>query len=285
MPSGHSRVCATLALMAGLILSLAFAAPYFAAGGGKKPGPDRKPSTAWRDDFSNSTVNTQFWVVGTGQAPGYVPGYHLGNYDPSHVKIVTDSTGSYLQLLLTQEVGTVDSNTAGVLSHGGIIYSKNTYGYGTYEWMMRMSSTSSTPTGSGDSVSGSVSAGFTYVNNSQTEIDYEFSALSPDTLYMVNWLNPNPRQDPTAADETYNTLYPLTVSTQFHDCKFVWQKGRIDYYVDGVLQFTHTTNVPTAPAYFMINHWGTDSSNWGGMATVGTSRYFYVDWAQYTPLP
>ncbi len=285
MPNGHSRAQVIFAVMAGLILSLAFARPYFAGGGGKKPVSDRKPSAAWRDDFSSSTVNTQFWVIGTGQAPGYVPSYHLGNYDPSHVKIVTDSAGSYLQLLLTQEVGTVDTNTAGVLSHGAIVYSRNTYGYGTYEWVMRMSSTSDAPNGSGDSVSGSVSAGFTYVNNSQTEIDYEFSALDPETLWMVNWLNPNPRQAPTGDDETYDTLYPLTVSTQFHDYKFVWQPGKITFYVDGVRQATHTTNVPTAPAYFMINHWGTDSSGWGGMASVGVSRYFYVDWVQYTPLP
>jgi beta-glucanase (GH16 family) len=272
--------------LAGLIVFAAlFAGPCFAAGGGRKPGSDRKPSSAWRDDFSGSTVNTQFWVVGTGQAPGYIPGYNLGNYDPTHVKIVSDGTGSYLQLLLTQETGTVDTNPAGVLSHGAIIYSKNTYGYGTYEWQMRMSSTSATPNGSGDSVSGSVSAGFTYVNNSQTEIDFEFSALDPDTLYMVNWLNPNPRQNPTDADRTYSTLYPLTVSTAFHDYKFVWKPGQITFYVDGVIQATHTTNVPTAPAYFMINHWGTDSGNWGGVASVGTPRYFYVDWVQYTPLP
>ncbi len=281
--SSPRAICVTISGL--MILAAMIAGPCFAAGGGKKPGPDRKPPSAWRDDFSGTSVNTQFWVIGTGQAPGYIPGYHLGNYDPTHAKIVSDSTGSYLQLLLTQEIGTVDTNPAGVLSHGAIIYSKNTYGYGTYEWQMRMSSTSATPTGSGNSVSGSVSAGFTYVNNSQTEIDFEFSALDPDTLYMVNWLNPNPRQNPTGADETYSTLYPVTVSTQFHDYKFVWQRGQIDFYVDGVLQATHTTNVPTAPAYFMINHWGTDSSGWGGMATTGTARYFYVDWVQYTPLP
>ena len=51
----------------------------------------------------------------------------------------------------------------------------------------------------------------------------------------------------------------------------------------GALQAVHKTNVPKAPAYFMINHWGTGSPNWGGAATVGVPRYFYVDWVSYTP--
>ena len=148
-----------------------------------------------------------------------------------------------------------------------------------------MSSTASTPTGQGDSVSGSVSAGFLYVNNSQTEIDFEFSALSPQTLYMVNWLNPDPSSDPTSADENYSFIYPFPVSTQFHTYQFVWQPGMITYYVDGIERAVSTTNVPSAPAHFMINHWGTDSNGWGGKATEGVSRYFYVDSVSYTPLP
>jgi beta-glucanase (GH16 family) len=273
-------------MVAALLLVFAFAAPSWAGGQPKKPGSNGKPTSAWRDDFSGSSLNTQFWVIGSGQAPGYIPGYHLGDYLPSHVQIVEDTAGSYLRLLLSQEFGTVDTNPAGVLSHGAIVYSKSKYGYGTYEWRMRMSSTSPTPTGDGDSVSGSVSAGFVYVNNSQTEIDFEFSAIPEDanTLYMVNWLNPHPHRAPTDAERTYDTFDISDISAAFHDYKFVWQAGIITFYVDDVAQATHTTNVPSAPAYFMINHWGTDSGGWGGSASTGVSRYFYVDWVQYTPL-
>ncbi len=268
---------ANRAAMLALLLAGVLAMPALAAG-----APPGKPGSAWRDDFPGSTLNTQFWVIATGQAPGTIPGVNLGDYDPSHVTIVTEGTASYLQLLLTQE--TAPSGT-GTLSHGALIYTKNRYGYGTYEWRMRMSSTSATPNGSGDAVSGSVSAGFVYYNNSQTEIDFEFSALDPDTLYMVNWRNRQPRSAPTSDDRTYSTLYPLTVSTDFHDYKFVWQRGKITFYVDGVVEAISTTNVPSAQAYFMINHWGTDSPYWGGAATTGTSRYFYVDWVQFRPLP
>jgi hypothetical protein len=277
-----TRIAAPVAIWVALTVIF----PSLMAAGPKKQAPGsngHKSSSGWQEDFSNPQLDPTVWVVGNGQAPGYIPRYHIGDYDPAHVQIVSDETGSYLQLLLTQEIGPVDSGS-GILSHGALIYTKNAYGYGTYEMRMRMSSTSPTPTGDGDSVTGSVSAGFVYVNNSQTEIDFEFYGRDPDTLYMVNWLNPDPRTDPTESDETFDALYPFAVSTQFHTYKFVWQQGKITFYVDGVQKAVHTTNVPGAPAYFMINHWGTDGPYWGGYATVGTTRYFYVDWVKYTPL-
>ena len=274
-------------ILAAFFLGSALAITASAASGpvSKQPSPSGQQATAgWRDDFNAPQVDTNRWVIASGLAPGHIVNFHIGYYEPSHVQILTDGTNSYLQMLLTQENGPVDSSASGVISRGALIYTKNTYGYGTYEWRMRMSSTATTPNEpSGTSVSGSVSAGFNYVNNSETEIDFEFSALAPDTLYMVNWKNPNPLTDPTSANETFSTLFPFTVTSEFHTYKFVWQRKQIFFYVDDVLQAAHTTNVPRAPANFMINHWGTDSGNWGGTATVGVSRYFYVDWVRYTP--
>ncbi|MBI1941159.1 MAG: glycoside hydrolase family 16 protein [Acidobacteria bacterium] len=237
-------------------------------------------SKAWVEDFSSSQLNTRFWVIASGRAPGYIPNYHIGYYEPANVSILN----GYLSMLLTQENGPVDSGY-GTISHGALIYTKKKYGYGTYEWTMRMSSTATSPDGPGDSTSGSVSAGFNYVNNSETEIDFEFSGLDPETLYMVNWNNPDPTRDPTEEDRQYSFLYPFDVSGSFHTYRFVWEPGSISFYVDGALKAVHTEDVPSAPAYFMINHWGTDSPYWGGYATVGISRYFYIDRVSYTPLP
>jgi beta-glucanase (GH16 family) len=287
MQSFHVRVATKTATLAALLLALAMAVPSALSAASRKQQGAGKPNSnsGWREDFSSSRLNNKLWVIASGQAPGYISGSHYGDYVPSHVKVVSDSKGSYLQLLLTQEFGTVDGNPDGYLSHGALIYTKAKYGYGTYELRMRMSSSSASPNGSGDAVSGSVSAGFAYVNNSQTEIDFEFSALDPETLYMVNWLNPDPSTGPFDTDRTYDISALTSISTTFHDYKFIWQPGEIDFYVDGVFQTSHNTDVPSAPAYFMINHWGTDSLGWGGDATPGVARFFYVDWVQYTPLP
>lgn len=251
------------------------------------PRANPKPSSpGWTENFTGTSLNTHFWVVANGRAPGYIPCDHIGYFVPSHVIV----GGGYLALVLTQATGPVDT-CAGFISDGAEIYTRKTYGYGTYEWTMRMSSTATTPTGSGSPVSGSVSAGFIYVNNSETEIDFEFpgyeaSAPHPsDTLYMVNWLNPSPSSAPTDSEETYSTATGLNVASTFHAYKFVWQAGSIQYYVDGALTTTHTTNIPSAPAHFMINHWGTDNVNWGGTGTANVTRYFYIQSVSYTPLP
>src|SRR6185437_1162769 len=102
---------------------------------------------------------------------------------------------------------------------------KQAFGFGTYEWVMRTSSTSATPYGEGSAMSGQVSSGFAFIDASTTEIDFE---------------------------------------------------------IDGVLVSTHTEDIPQVPAYVMINHWGTNSTGWGGLATVGVSRYMYISSFTYT---
>ena len=171
-PSG-ARLSAKATAIVVFLAAFSLLRPSLAAAGAKGNRPNAPPSNSgWQEDFSGSSLSKKMWVVASGQAPGYIPGYHIGYYELGNVKLVSDSTGSYLRLQLTQQIGTVDTNLAGTVSHGALVYTKSKYGYGTYEWRMRMSSTSSTPTGAGDSVSGSVSAGFVYVNNSQTEIDF-----------------------------------------------------------------------------------------------------------------
>jgi glycosyl hydrolase family 16 len=240
--------------------------------------------SGWEEGFSAGRLDSRFWEIGNGRAPGYLAGNHIGYYQPDHIGFASDAGGGrYLSLLLTQENGPVDSNPNGVISRGVLLQTRKVYGYGTYEWRMRMSSSAATPQGAGNAVSGSVSAGFVYANNSETEIDFEFSGRQPDTLFMVNWLNPKPALDPTPEGETLSTLQNVDVTGVFRVYKFVWEPGRITLYIDGSQIAVHTTDVPSTPAHFMINHWGTNSMNWGGMATVGRPRYFYVDWVRFTP--
>lgn len=234
---------------------------------------------AWEEHF-NSPPNRKKWTISSGFAPGYIPGTHQGFYETENV-LVQDG---YLVMRLWQEPGAVDGNPDGVISHGAHLATRQKYGYGTYEWRMRMSSTATSPAAAGEPVSGGVSSGFAYVNNSATEIDFEFGGHQFDTLYMVNWHNPDPATGPFDEHQTYSTLPLEDISDAFHTYKFVWEPGRISFYVDDELLAVHTTDVPTAPAYFMINHWGTDSPFWGGLATFGVDRYFYVDWVRFTPL-
>lgn len=268
-----------VAFVQGLAMLGLFFAGAVIAGAASKGKLTTNTCPAWQDSFNTGQLDTTRWIVASGQAPGYIPDQHIGYYVPANVSLAS----GMLSLALTQQVGTVDTNPAGIISYGALIYTNFKCGYGTYEWTMRMSSSANYPTGAGLPYSGSVSAGFNYVNNSQTEIDFEFAGFDPSTIWLVNWLNPHPQSDPTGSNETATALAPFDSTDGFHNYKFVWSRGKIAYYIDGQQIVIHTTNVPSAPAYFMINHWGTDSMNWGGMATVGVTRYFYISKVSYTP--
>jgi hypothetical protein len=235
----------------------------------------RPACAAWHDDFDQGALDLTRWVVVSGPAPGSAP-TNIGTFDPAHVSLA----GGLLTLTLTQQQG-ADSVW---LSTGALVHTQVPCGYGTYEWTMRMSSSTNGPSSTGTNVSGAVSAGFTYINNSEHEIAIEHSAASPESIWFVNFHNQDPlNRDPLPSEET-NTQHPLPdVYNEFHHYKFVWQPGSITFYIDGQEITEHTTNVPTAPAYFMMTHFGRDFALWGGPATAGT-RYFFVRRAAFTPL-
>ena len=221
---------------------------------------------SFSDTFSTGSLDPSKWLASNEPAPGNISGVNYGSFVSSNV----DLSKGTLCLRLQQHQG-----SSGIMSTGGQIQSLTTYGYGTYEWVMRASSTSSTPTGAGSVVSGQISAGFSFVNNSQTEIDFEIEGQNPDTVWMTNWTSTTQKQ--------YSSVFLASPDAGFHHYKFVWAPGKIDFYIDGVLVSTHTLNVPSAAAYIMINHWGTNSTGWGGLATVGVERYLYVSSFNFTP--
>lgn len=223
-------------------------------------------SSSFSDSFSTGVLDPSKWLASNGFAPGSISGVNYGSFVPTNV----DLSKGMLCLKLQQQQG-----SSGVLSVGGEIQSLTTYGYGTYEWVMRASSTSATPAGAGSVVSGQISAGFSFVNNSQTEIDFEIEGQNPNTVWMTNWISTSQKQ--------YSSVFLASPDANFHHYNFVWVPGRIDYYIDGKLVSTHTSNVPSSPAYILINHWGTNSTGWGGLATLNVERYLYVSSFTYTP--
>jgi beta-glucanase (GH16 family) len=217
------------------------------------------------DHFSTGKLDTSKWLASNGPAPGNISGVNYGSFIPSNV----DLSKGMLCLKVQQQQG-----PTGVHSVGGELQSLTTFGYGTYEWVMRASSTSSTPTGPGSVVSGQISGAFTFVNNSQTEIDFEIEGQNPNTLWTTNWTSVTQKQ--------YSSIVVPSPQNGFHHYKFVWAPGTIDFYVDGKFVSRHTAHVPKAPAYIMINHWGTNSTGWGGKATLNLQRYLYISSFKYT---
>ena len=225
--------------------------------------PTAPPGATFFDNFSSGSLDTSKWIPSNWGAPGG------GTFVPSYL----DFSSGMLRVKVTQT-----SSGGGVASVGGELQSKTAFGFGTYEWVMRASSTSSTPTGSGVAVSGQISSGFIFVNNSQTEIDSpEIEGQNPGTLWWTSWTSVNTKQ----YTETQASFAP---EQGFHSYKCVWTSTSIKFYVDGVLVATHTGVVPQTPAFAMINHWGTNSTGWGGLATTNITRYMFVRSFSFIPL-
>ncbi len=233
---------------------------YTSATGGGSGAP---AGATLYDDFSKGSLDTSKWIPSNWSAPGG------GSFVPSYLDF---STGM-LRIKVTQTY----NSSGGISSVGGELQSKNALGFGTYEWVMRAASTSTTPNGSGYTVSGQISSGFIFVNNSQTEIDSpEIEGQNPGTLWWTTWTSVN-------TEQSSSSQAPFAPENGFHSYKCVWTKTSIKFYVDGVLMSTHTGVVPQTPAYGMINHWGTNSKGWGGLATPNITRYMFVRSFSFVP--
>jgi len=245
-------------------IAVVLATLFLASGTLLAAGPSAPAGATFFDNFSSGSLDTSKWVASNWGAPGG------GKFVPSYI----DFSSGMLRIKVTQTY-----SGGGVASVGGELQSKKALGFGTYEWVMRASSTSSTPTGFGVAVSGQISSGFVFVNNSQTEIDTpEIEGQNPGTLWWTTWAGLTRKQ-------WTSTQAPFAPEKGFHSYKCVWTRTAVKFYVDGMLVSTHTGVVPQTPAFAMINHWGTNSRGWGGLATTNITRYMFVRSFSFIPLP
>src|SRR6516225_12073637 len=85
------------------------------------------------------------WRIATWKAPDSKIGLNQGAYVAENV----DFVDGMLRLKVEQTEG-----PNGVISKGAAVWSKERFGYGTYEFVMRMASDSSTPNGPGKAYPG-----------------------------------------------------------------------------------------------------------------------------------
>lgn len=136
---------------------------------------------------------------------------------------------------------------------------------------------------------GMCTAFWTYYYESEEcnhEIDIEFPGklngrIGYDSVMNTNWTN-------TGAGHTTETV-PLSdkgLSAQndgkWHTYAFEWsvKNNTIKYYIDDVLTYTSTTNIPTYEGQFWIGVW--QPVEWAGVPEYETSDLL-VDWVAYTP--
>ncbi|MGA2744280.1 MAG: glycoside hydrolase family 16 protein [Candidatus Sulfotelmatobacter sp.] len=227
----------------------------------------------FQDEFNSGSLDLTKWIVATYKSPDSAPGLNSGTY----VAPAIDLTQGMLRITVQQH-----ATATGVESLGGAILSKECFGYGTYDFEMRMSSLSPTPQGEGDSLTGAVSSGFMYYNKSESEIDLEFLG-NENAMWVSSWRNPNPALDPTPLLKTSDKVVEPNLATRFRRYSLVWTPTTVDVYIDGTRVAHQTEHIPQSPAHIILQHRGTNSNKWGGVAAVGVERYFFVRSVKFTP--
>jgi len=237
-------------------------------------GADTQARVAFKDEFKNGKLDTTKWIVATYKSPDSAPGVNSGTYVSSAI----DFTQGMLRITVQQH-----STPTGVESLGGAILSRECFGFGTYDFDMRMSSLSPTPQGEGTSSTGAVSSSFVYYNKSESEIDLEFLG-NENAMWVSSWHNPNPALDPTPLQKTSDKVLEPGLATRFRHYSLVWTPKAVDVYIDGTRVAHQTEHVPQDPAHIIFQHRGTNSDKWGGVAAVGVERYFFVRSVKFRPM-
>ncbi len=227
---------------------------------------------AFVEDFR--AVDPQRWTVSASAAPRSSAS-NRSSFSAEHV-FVKDGV---LCLELTQ---TLDPDGT-VASVGGEISTVERFGYGTYKFEMKASSTAEDPLVSGSSASGSITGASLMLEQSVTEIDVEVEGLPARhaLTQTTTWVH---EQQPSETKRR-NAVNGFLPHYGFHAYSLTWGPGLVKFYRDGALIATHTRVVPTEPAPFVFNHWGTVDPTWGGAATPDVPRYMFVKSFSFTPLP
>lgn len=228
----------------------------------------------FHDNFQAGKLDADKWIVAQWKSADTKPGINAGLYVPETI----DLSQGVLRIGVVQKQVAVGE----VQSFGGAIQSKEKFGFGTYEFVIRQTSDSPTFDGKGSVKTGGVSSGFIYNKNSESEIDVEFLG-DRNSVWMTNWHNKTPQTPPTSDCKHTEEVRRGDLYKGFHDYKVIWTSKRVDWYIDGKLVASHKDHVPQEPAHIILQHRGTNSDKWGGVASVNVTRYAYFKSVTFTP--
>ena len=198
----------------------------------------KAPVPGGGDEFD--VWNPSLWVAGDHPLG-------RGHLDPDNVSVA----GGELRLRLP--AGTYD---------GGEVRSLARYGYGTYETRLRVAR-----------APGSLTAFFLYENRRAAidEIDIEIPGDGGRNVMFTVW---------TRSRQTNHRVMqlPFDPTADFHTYKIDYARGRVRFYVDGVLMTEFTKGLPSSSMHVMANAWW---PTWLSGSTPTLDQWAAIDWIRY----
>lgn len=186
----------------------------------------------------------------------------------------------------SQEISNIVSNTAfggnveglqlwvrskvedGMVSGAEIATNRTDILYGTFRVGMRVTG-----------IAGTCSAFFWYRNDTQ-EIDMEILSKNVSIVNAILQSDASVGQGFNAQDtptyQQYDAHTPL--AQQFHEYRFDWLPGRVEFFFDGAKITGYMENVPNSPGHLMLSHWSNGNEAWsmGPPVEDATTTISYV---------
>ena len=227
---------------------------------GEPQGPIIGEDGSFFDNF-NTGVDPDLWYISTQSWGGATNGCKAENVNYTAAgELVLTAHGSLYQ-------GTVGGRDFS--RTGACLVSKNPLGPGSFEVRMKCLPRLGTCT-----------AMWTYFNDGSRnhEIDIELPGNTNTFKYSLftNWLT----EENYISQNTVPSYYHN--DGEWHTYRFDWHTdpARIDFYVDGKLEMTSTTKIPTAAGRFWVGVWL--PKEWCGEPDFETA-HMLVDYVKYTP--
>ena len=199
-----------------------------------------------KQDFNNLEELKAFWEIST-----------WGNESRVHSAQNVSVSGGVLSLKLSASPPGTKPVCAEIASK------RADFRYGSYRASIRTSR-----------VAGGVAGWFVYRDSPLNEIDVEMLTKDKNDLHLTL------HHIQTEVDYKLVMLV-FDPTADFHEYRFDWHPGSVDYFVDGKPAGSLTKQVPDQDAAMMLNNWSANIADWGGAAPL-EDMYMDVDWVVYS---
>ncbi|KAG2171782.1 hypothetical protein INT43_008162, partial [Umbelopsis isabellina] len=144
-------------------------------------------------------------------------------------------------------------NNNGVITNGALSTSRSDFLYGSFRANIQTTD-----------VDGTVAAFYMYKDD-ENEIDMEtLSYLKNPAKVYVSVKPQIYNADGSASEETLRRQeVSFQPSDGFHEYRFDWFPGKVEYFIDGQSIGVITTNVPQQPGKIIFNHWTDGNAHYG----------------------
>lgn len=104
---------------------------------------------------------------------------------------------------------------------------------------------------------------FHWRNNNRTQtIEIDFLSKDPKTLHLD--VSSGDSNDTNASSSTTAWSSTNDFPQGFHEYRFDWMPDHVDFYVDSLLVWTTTKNIPDSPGHLMLSHWSDGNPDGSG---------------------